>query len=83
VKNGLKEFFEYIKENLPLVIKGFGSAILLILGPLVGVLIRFSQGNWFLILVVGLIFEIFGILIFWIIIREDYFKITEKNSDKE
>ena len=83
MKDGLKGFIAYIKENLPLVIKGLGAAILLILGPLIAVLIRLSQGNWFLILVVSIIFEICGVLIFWIIIKEDYFKISEDSSEKE
>ena len=76
-KKVLSEFIENLRSNFTLVVKGVGAAILLILGPLIAILIRISQGNWFLILVVGLIFEVFGVLIFWVIIREDYFKNIE------
>jgi predicted ABC-type exoprotein transport system permease subunit len=81
-KKVITDFIENIRSNFMLVIKGAGAAILLILGPLIAILIRISKGNWFLILVVSLIFEIFGLLIFWMIIKEDYFKTIDEPEDK-
>ena len=80
-KKVLMDFIEYIRSNFLVLVKGAGAAILLVLGPIVALLIRISNGNWFLILVVSLIFEFFGLLIFWMIIREDYFKTIEENEE--
>jgi len=82
--NGINFFREKIGllgDNVLLLLKGLISTVLLILGPLVALMIRFFNGNWFAIAVTGVIFEIIGVILFWLVIKKDYSE-TEQESQQ-
>jgi hypothetical protein len=81
--NGIKFFREKIAllgDNVLLLLKGLISTVLLILGPLIALMIRFFNGNWFAITVTGVIFEIIGVILFWVVIKKDYNEIEQESQ---
>ena len=81
--NGINFFREKIAllgDNVLLLLKGLISTVLLILGPLIALMIRFFNGNWFAIVVTGIIFEIIGVILFWVIIKKDYSEIEHESQ---
>ena len=76
--NFIKGKIANLGENVLLLLKGLISTVTLILGPLIALMIRFFNGNWFAILVTGIIFEIIGVILFWVIIKKDYDEIEQE-----
>lgn len=78
--NFLKGKIELLGDNVILLLKGLISTVLLILGPLIALMIRFFNGNWFAIIVTGIIFEIVGVILFWVIIRKDFNELEHESQ---
>ncbi len=69
-----------------MILIGIVCAVLLILGPIAAILIRITElGNTDTIFIVGVIFEIIGIVSFWFIIRKYYYQeeVEEESSPKK
>lgn len=67
----LDELLEYINNNMILIMKSIITAILLITGPLIAIQLRRMGESYGTIIIVGLIFEIIGLILFVLLIKKD------------
>ena len=64
-------------KNIPLIIKASVGGFLLLIGPIFSMLMRNANANYILIITIGIIFEIFGIIAFYLYLRKDLMKEEE------
>ncbi|MBN2155011.1 MAG: hypothetical protein JW776_03115 [Candidatus Lokiarchaeota archaeon] len=70
--NSFQKLIDGIRSNLSLIVKGVFSGIFLILGPLLAMLVRIGEADIGIIITVGMISEVIGLMLFWLIIRTEY-----------
>ncbi|MHA1871669.1 MAG: hypothetical protein ACTSU2_10090 [Promethearchaeota archaeon] len=66
----INDYIGYIKNNFQMIISAGIASILLILGPIMALLIRLGGGNYGVIILVGVIFELIGMVSFWYYIKK-------------
>ena len=66
----LDDYLEYINENMLLIMKALLICLLLAAGPFMAVSTRMNGGNYSTIIIVGVIFEIIGIVLAGFLLRK-------------
>jgi hypothetical protein len=67
----LDDLLEYIDNNMILIMKSIIAAILIVAGPVIAILLRMQGESYGVIILVGLIFEIIGTILFVLFVRKD------------
>lgn len=70
----LDEYLEYVNDNMLLIMKAVLITLLIAAGPFIAVATRMNGGNYSTIIIVGVIFEVIGIILTIFLMRKEYIR---------